>query len=342
MPAAVDAVAAEAEGPLQVVAIEIEPFTMREGDHAIGYSVDIWDEIADRAGLTYELAWEDHMDALLGAVSSGRVDAGIGPISMTPEREERLDFTYPYSTGGLGIMVSASDPGPLGAIVDAFAHPGWVVLGLLLAGVIIVVGLVAWLPNRGRDGWPTELRHGFHEGAWRSARAFLGGDFQNEPATGLGRLAAMTWIVAGIVLTSLFTAALTSSATVSRLEGSIDGPDDLAGQRLVTLADSTSEEWLTEQGLPYRTVTSIEDASSLLSEGGVDAVVFDQLVLRYHATAHGGGDLEVVGPAFDLDPYGIALPDESPLRESIETALLSIIHDGTLDRLHTAWFGPTT
>jgi polar amino acid transport system substrate-binding protein len=79
-----------------------------------------------------------------------------------------------------------------------------------------------------------------------------------------------------------------------------------------------------------------------LSEGGADAVVFDQLVLRYHATAHGGGDLEVVGPAFDPDPYGIALPEESPLRERLETALLSTIHDGTLDRLHTAWFGPTT
>jgi hypothetical protein len=110
---------------------------------AVGYSVDIWDEIGERAGFTYELTWVDDMSGLLAAVAIGPFDAGIGPISMTPEREERLDFTYPYSTGGLGIMVSSSDAGPFEAFIDAVAHPGWVVLGLLLAGVVIVVGLVA-------------------------------------------------------------------------------------------------------------------------------------------------------------------------------------------------------
>ena len=184
--------------------------------------------------------------------------------------------------------------------------------------------------------------HGFHESAWRSARAFLGGSFEKEPATGLGRLAAMTWIVAGIILTSLFTAAVTSNATVSRLQGSIDGPDDLAGKRIVTVADSTSEQWLKARGLAYRTVTSIDGASALLLDGSADAVVFDQLTLRYHATTHGAGALQVVGPSFDLDPYGFALPEESPLRERIDTAVLSMLHDGTIDRLHTAWFGPVS
>ena len=105
--------------------------------------------------------------------------------------------------------------------------------------------------------------------------------------------------MAGIILTSLFTAAVTSNATVSRLQGSIDGPDDLAGKRIVTVADSTSEQWLKARGLPYRTVTSIDGASALLLDGSADAVVFDQLTLRYHATTHGAGALQVVGPSFD-------------------------------------------
>jgi ABC-type amino acid transport substrate-binding protein len=328
--------------PLRVLAIEIEPFTMRDGDLAVGYAVDLWDEIGHRAGFTWDLAWVNGIDALLGEVSSGQVDAGIGPISMTPQREARLDFTYPYSSGGLGIMVSTREAGPFEPFVDAIAHPGWLVIGLFLAGVIVVSGLATWISRRGRDGWPSDLRHGFHEGAWRSARVFLGGEFEREPTTGLGRLAAMTWIVLGIILTALFTAAVTSNATVNRLQVSIDGPEDLAGERVVTLAGSTSQEWLEVEGLPYQAVTSVEEAGSMLLEGSADAVVFDQLVLRYHATAHGGGGLEVVGPAFDLDPYGFALPEGSPWQERIDAALLSMIHDGTLDRLHTAWFGPTS
>jgi ABC-type amino acid transport substrate-binding protein len=259
---------------------------------------------------------------------------------MTPEREGNVDFTFPYASGALGILVSTSDDGPLEAFIDAVIRPGWLVLGLLLTGLVIVVGLAMWLPRRGREGWPSDARRGFHESAWRSARIFLSGAFgEHEPRSAIGRLAAMAWIIAGIVLVSLFTAAVTSNATVSRLQDSIAGPDDLAGKRIVSVGDSTSADWLRARGLPFRAVDGIEAAYPLLESGEAEAIVFDQLSLRNHATAAGAGRLMVVGPAFDPDPYGFALPQDSSRRESIDTALLSMIQDGTLDAIHTLWFG---
>jgi polar amino acid transport system substrate-binding protein len=325
-----------------VVALAIEPFAIEEGDRASGYSIDIWDEIAVRAGYRSDLTWVPDVGTLIDEVRFGNADVGVGPISMTPEREEDLDFSYAYSTGGLGIMVATSGAGPVEAFLESVVHPGWLIFGLVLVLLVVVVGLVIWIPRRGREGWPADARTGLHESAWRSARAFLNSSFgEHEPRSGLGRLAAIVWIVAGIIFTSLFTAAVTSNATVSRLQGSISGPSDLAGKRIVSVAEGTSADWLTANGLSWRAVGSIDEAYQLLLDHDADAVVFDQLVLRYHATAHGNGQLDVVGPSFELDPYGIALRQGSPYREAIDTALLSMIHDGTLDAFHTRWFGPT-
>jgi polar amino acid transport system substrate-binding protein len=338
-----DASAAPAAITLRAVSLEGEPFAMRDGDDATGYSIELWDEIALRAGIDTELTWVDDVDDLLEAVRSGAADVGVGPVSMTPERERDLDFTYAYSTGGLGIMVASAGVGPVEAFIDTVFRPGWLLLGGVLAVLIIAVGVLIWLVRRGREEWPTDARTAFHEGAWRSARVFLNSSFgEHEPRSGFGRLVAILWIVAGIVFTSLFTAAVTSTATVSRLQSSISGPGDLAGKRILSLPGTTSADWLTERGLAWRRVDYLESAYQDLLDGKADAIVFDQLTLRYDATVQGGGRLAVVGPAFELDPYGFALTQDGAYREAIDTALLSMIHDGSLDALHTIWFGATT
>jgi polar amino acid transport system substrate-binding protein len=313
---------------------------MRSGDESSGYSVDIWDEIALRAGYDTKIIWVDDIDQLLEAITTGRADVGVGPISMTPERETKLDFTYSYSIGGLGIMVAASGAGPVESFLESVFRPGWLIFGVVLAVLIVGVGLLIWLPRRGKEGWPSDPRSGLHESAWRSARVFLNSSFgDHEPRSALGRFAAIVWIVVGIIFTSLFTAAVTSNATISQLQGAISGPHDLGGKRIVSVAEGQSADWLTANGLPWRRVSSMDEAYQTLLDRGADAIVFDQLILRYHATTAGAGQLAVVGPAFELDPYGFALQQGSPHREAIDQAFLSMVDDGTLDALHTRWFG---
>jgi len=47
----------------------------------------------------------------------------------------------------------------------------------------------------------------------------------------------------------------------------------------------------------------------------------------------------VVGPIFQDESYGIALPTGSPLREPINEALLTLRQDGTYDAICERWFG---
>ena len=77
----------------------------------------------------------------------------------------------------------------------------------------------------------------------------------------------------------------------------------------------------------------------MLELGQADALVYDAPVLLYYAANQGKGKVQVVGPIFNEETYGIALPTGSAYRKPINEALLRLKQDGTYDQLYTKWFG---
>ncbi|MCA9298456.1 MAG: transporter substrate-binding domain-containing protein, partial [Phycisphaerales bacterium] len=81
------------------------PFVVERRDGSLdGLSIELWKAIAEREGLEYEFVELD-MDGILDGVASGDLDAGIAAISVTPAREEVIDFSHAYYMSGLGIAV---------------------------------------------------------------------------------------------------------------------------------------------------------------------------------------------------------------------------------------------
>jgi len=62
-------------------------------------------------------------------------------------------------------------------------------------------------------------------------------------------------------------------------------------------------------------------------------------VLLYFASHEGKGKVQVVGPIFRKENYGIVFPDKSPLRKRVNEALLKLRENGTYDQLYKKWFG---
>ncbi|MBW3605619.1 MAG: transporter substrate-binding domain-containing protein [Actinobacteria bacterium] len=162
-----------------------------------------------------------------------------------------------------------------------------------------------------------------------------------SPHGSRGKGWALLWMIAGYFVFASFTASITSSLAMEQLRGAIQGPDDLNGHRVVTVAGTEAEDFLEQQGVGPVTVARIDDAYTALVEGDADAVAFDAPVLQFHAAHDGHGEVRVVGPVFDRVQYGIALPVDSPLRERINLALLDLVESGAYDRLHDRWFGAT-
>jgi len=47
----------------------------------------------------------------------------------------------------------------------------------------------------------------------------------------------------------------------------------------------------------------------------------------------------LVGPIFESFDYGLGLPEGSPLRERLNTAILRMREDGKMDRIREQWLG---
>ena len=64
------------------------------------------------------------------------------------------------------------------------------------------------------------------------------------PHQWLARTFAIFWMFAGVVFVAFYTAQLTTTLTVEQIRGAIEGPSDLPGKQVATLAGSTAADYL--------------------------------------------------------------------------------------------------
>jgi ABC-type amino acid transport substrate-binding protein len=326
---------------LRVVTKEIEPFVFIDEDLR-GFSIDLWEELARASGLDYEFVVVETVTEQLDAVARSEADAAIAAISITQAREEAVDFSFSYFNAGLGILARNTDTSPVLTALRSgeFTLPLLRLFGLLVL-VIIVAGHVIWLLERRRnDDFPRDYLHGVWEGIWWAAVTVTTVGYGDKTPRGIfGRIFGLFWMFAGLFIIANFTASVTTRLTLQQIQGAINGPQDLPGKIVLTVAGSTADEWLTDQQISHRTVANVEEAYAQLDVGNVHAVVYDYPVLRYYALTHGDGRVHVVGAPFNEEDYGIAFGSGSPLREEINRALLQLREDGTYDSLYAQWFG---
>jgi polar amino acid transport system substrate-binding protein len=81
------------------------PFEYREGGELTGFDVEIMDEIASRIGL--ETEWVDSpFDTIFTDLANGQFDVVISGATITPEREEEVNFSEPYFNSLQALVVS--------------------------------------------------------------------------------------------------------------------------------------------------------------------------------------------------------------------------------------------
>ena len=81
------------------------PFAFVQDGEYIGFSIDLWQEIAKELELDYELYGEKTVTNLLSSVKSGNTDVAIAGITITSEREKNVDFSHSFFESGLQILV---------------------------------------------------------------------------------------------------------------------------------------------------------------------------------------------------------------------------------------------
>ncbi len=337
--------------PLRVVTRDLEPFSFDRATQRVGFAAELWDNVAREIGATSSWSVAPTAKDVVARVQGGQADVGVGALSITAEREKIIDFSQPFYESGLQILVSKTDGGITDVIwsVVRSLFTWQLVLGVTVTIlVMLVISHLVWLfEHRINDGmWPPHYLAGMAESFWWTLSTFLVGGADNKGPIGLGgRIVATIWMLASVIAVSLLTASLSALLTVNSLTSDINSPNDLPGRKVATIGGSLAETWLQKFGatagkrIDVKTYATVQECLAALRQGEVKAVVYDAPVLKYYTSKMGPDAFMLMGVPFEKNNYGFALPQDSPLRERINQALLTLNEKGITDELRRKWFG---
>ncbi|MEA3468538.1 MAG: transporter substrate-binding domain-containing protein [Thermodesulfobacteriota bacterium] len=307
-----------------------------------GFSIDLWKAISKEIGVTFTYVPSQGISHTLDDIMNGRIDLAIGAISVTKDREEKIDFSYSNFHTGLSILVPDNEHFSMSAFLYSFFN----VQRLRTAGFfllfLIISGHVIWLAER-------RTSHTFHhnylpgifEGLyWSIVTASTVGYGDFTPKSTTGRILSIIVIIVSLPLFAIFVANISSNITLQKLQTSITGPMDLVGHHVGVVDGSTGHDFIEKLGVKkLHTFASIKDACNQLHDGQLDAVVGDRPALQYYQEHDGKGRERVLDATFAKQNYAIAMAEGNRYRENINRILLKLIEDGTYQEIREIWFG---
>ncbi|KAI0495185.1 hypothetical protein KFK09_025335 [Dendrobium nobile] len=281
--------------------------------------------------------------SLVNMVANNEIDALVGDISIVTNRTKLVDFTQPYMSTGLVIVVpTRSTKSSAWVFLRPFTVGMWCVTGAFF----FIIGIVIWILEH-------RVNSDFRGSPKRQCLTMFLFSFstlfhseQEETLSTLGRFVMMVWFFLLMVVTSSYTASLTSFLTVQQLQSPINGIDSLIATNDPIGYQEGSFSWsymVNSLNIPRSRLISLrtpDDYEEALlrgpKNGGVVAIV-DELpyIEIFLATKNGFG---IVGQPFTRSGWGFAFGRNSPLAIDISRAILKLAENGDLQEIHKKWF----
>jgi polar amino acid transport system substrate-binding protein len=327
---------------LRVAVVPIASAIEWTGPRPTGVMIDIWQDLTGRLGKGTTFVREPTFAKLIETLPAGTADVALGPLAITEEREKQFDLTHPIFHSGLRIAVrQKTNTGFLDALESLVSWELLELIGIVLGLALLSGHLLWWFERHGNEkSFPREYPRGVWEATWWIASTIVSGGCDDKHVdSALGRAIAYSWMVGGIVLIAALTSLLTATMTAERVTGTIHGVRDLAGRTVGCQTAAVSIASVRRRGAIVEEFASVHESLDALALGMVEAVVGENQQMMYLANQPNRRNIRLVGPIFDSFDYGIGLPAGSPLREGLNTAILRMREDGTLDRIKDEWFG---
>ncbi|TRY91346.1 hypothetical protein DNTS_030147 [Danionella cerebrum] len=346
-----------------------------------GYCVDLASEIAKHVGIKYRLSivmdgkygardpetktW----NGMVGELVYGRADIAVAPLTITLVREEVIDFSKPFMSLGISIMIKKpqkSKPGVF-SFLDPLAYEIWMCIVFAYIGVSVVLFLVSrFSPYEWHLDDSDEVKDpqtppdppndfGIFNSLWFSLGAFMQQGCDISPRSLSGRIVGGVWWFFTLIIISSYTANLAAFLTVERMVSPIESAEDLAKQTEIaygTLDSGSTKEFFRRSKIAvYEKMwsymksaepsvfakTTPDGVARVRKSKGKFAFLLESTMNEY-IEQRKPCDTMKVGGNLDSKGYGVATPKGSALRNAVNLAVLKLNEQGLLDKLKNKWW----
>ncbi|XP_064482160.1 glutamate receptor 1-like isoform X1 [Ornithodoros turicata] len=353
-----------------------EPGQILSGNDVFeGYCKDLADLIAEHLKFNYTLklvndskyGGQDANSAagwngMVGELIRQEADMAIAPLTITSARERVIDFTKPFMSLGISIMIKKpmkKKPGVF-SFMNPLSREIWMCIIFAYVGVSVVLFLVSrfspreWRYEETFVGPSVSNDFSLYNSLWFSLGAFMQQGCDICPRSISGRMVGSVWWFFTLIIISSYTANLAAFLTVERMVTPINSADDLARQTEVeygTLWYSSTQEFFRRSKIAVyarmwefmnsnkRVFTaSYEEGIRRVRESKGKYAFLMESTKNDYINERQPCDTMKVGGNLDAKGYGVATPLGSNLRDRLNLAVLSFKENGDLARLENKWW----
>ncbi|MDJ0555901.1 MAG: transporter substrate-binding domain-containing protein [Microcoleaceae cyanobacterium MO_207.B10] len=328
---------------LRVGVLGTSPFIINDQGKITGIAVDVWDEIAADAELEYELVYlKQDVSLGLDALASNKLDVIIGSVSMTADRMQKVEFSYPFFQAEIGLLIPKNPPS-LWSRIKPFL--GWAFIssiGLLMLSLFIVGTLIWMIENkRNSQHFPKEFGRGVGNGMWFAIVTLTTVGYGDKtPITPLGRFITGVWMLITTVTASSLTAGIATTLTLSLSNQGIEifkSPDDLREARIAVIRGSTGVRWAKRSKARLTEADTLKQAVEFLADEKVDGVVFDSPAMRYYLKQNPHLPFKLADFALADEYYGFVFPLNNALVRQVNISLIKLENFGEIEEIFDKW-----
>ncbi|XP_075312636.1 glutamate receptor ionotropic, NMDA 3A [Odontesthes bonariensis] len=331
-----------------------------------GYCVDLLEKLAEDLGFTFDLYIvgdgkyggfkNGRWTGLVGDLLSGAAHLAVTSFSINSARSQVIDFTSPFFSTSLGILVRTQDTAaPIGAFMWPLHWSMWLGIFVSLHVTAVFLTLYEWhspfgMTPRGRN----RDRVFSFSSALNVCYAILFGRTVaiKPPKCWTGRLLMNLWAIFCLFCLSTYTANLAAVMVGEKTYEQLSGIHDpklhhpSQGFRFATVRESSAEDYL-KKSFPemheymrrYNVPATPDGIDHLKADPQkLDAFIMDKALLDYEVSIDADCKTLTVGKPFAIEGYGIGLPQNSPLTSNFSALVSQYKSDGFMDMLHDKWY----
>ncbi|XP_063003182.1 glutamate receptor ionotropic, NMDA 3B [Elgaria multicarinata webbii] len=331
-----------------------------------GYCIDLLEKLSEDLPFDFDLyivgdgkygAWKNgRWTGLVGDLLSGTAHMAVTSFSINSARSQVIDFTSPFFSTSLGILVRIRDTAsPIGAFMWPLHWTMWVGIFVALHLTALFLTLYEWKSPYGMTPHGRNRMKIFsYSSALNLCYAILFGRTVSSktPKCWTGRFLMNLWAIFCLLVLSSYTANLAAVMVGEKTFEELSGIHDpklhhpSQGFRFGTVWESSAEEYIKKsfpdmhEYMRRHSVPTTPAGVTMLKTNPpkLNAFIMDKSLLDYEVSIDSDCKLLTVGKPFAIEGYGIGLPQNSPLTSNISEFISRYKSAGFMDLLHDKWY----